>query len=130
MTYNVDYWGNLIEQPHSEFFGREAVGYDLEVYSDLYYVYYLVRDTHGLPSEIVYIGHSGAVLTRLAAHTTGSTRKVFDRVLLRLCDTREQMLNLEWREIRRFEPTYNKVGTSRYHSRVRIGNLNPLGGIK
>lgn len=130
MTQVVDHWGNLISQPHAEFFGREAVGYDLEVYADLYYVYYLVRDTQGLPSEIVYVGHSGALLTRLAAHVAGSTRKVFDRVLLRLCDTREQMLNLEWYEIRRFEPTYNKVGTSRYHSRHRNPKPNLLGGIK
>jgi hypothetical protein len=68
-----------------------------------YYVYYLYEGT-----EIVYVGQTTNVMSRMVAHSVGKSRKSFDGALYRLCDDENAMRRLEHEEIERINPRLNK----------------------
>lgn len=67
------------------------------------YVYYLC-----LGGEIVYVGRTENVMTRMSHHSIGKNRKPFDTALFHQCSSFEDMLALEAHEIDRLTPRYNR----------------------
>jgi hypothetical protein len=68
-----------------------------------HYVYYLYRD-----GEVVYIGQTSNVMSRMVSHSVGKSRKHFDGAMYRLCESENDMRKIESNEIHRLRPAFNR----------------------
>jgi predicted GIY-YIG superfamily endonuclease len=68
-----------------------------------FYVYYLCDD-----QEILYVGQSTRLMSRMNHHIHGRNKKYFRYLLYRQCESQDQMLQLEAHEIERLKPRLNK----------------------